>query len=154
MNLKIIISRQGNFILTILLLYFVFFGYICNVYYKEISYNLIFLYKVLFSPLSYLSVIILIIIIFIMAFREDYFQYALRNAIWLTPIIIGISFVWYWIIYGFDIFVIGKFFISLDGYLTILILLGINFFTALFASYLKIKYLAYTKRLELIRSID
>ncbi len=154
MNIKIVFSRQGNFILSILLLYFVFFGYICNIYYKNINLNLIFLYKVLFSPLSYLSVIILIIIVFIMAFREDYFQYAIRNAIWLIPIIIGLSFIWYWIIYGFDIFVIGIFFTTIDGYLTILILLGINFFTALFASYLKIKYLSYTKRLEIVKSLD
>lgn len=154
MNIKIVFSRQGNFIVSILLLYFVFFGYICNIYYKNINLNLIFLYKVLFSPLSYLSVIILIIIVFIMAFREDYFQYAIRNAIWLIPIIIGLSFIWYWIIYGFDIFVIGIFFTTIDGYLTILILLGINFFTALFASYLKIKYLSYTKRLEIVKSLD
>lgn len=154
MNIKIVFSRQGNFIVSILLLYFVFFGYICNIYYKNINLNLIFLYKVLFSPLSYLSVIILIIIVFIMAFREDYFQYAIRNAIWLIPIIIGLSFIWYWIIYGFDIFVIGIFFTAIDGYLTILILLGINFFTALFASYLKIKYLSYTKRLEIVKSLD
>jgi len=89
-----------------------------------------------------------------MAFREDYFQYALRNAIWLTPVIIGISFIWYWIIYGFNIFIIGIFFITFDGYLTILSLLGINFLTALFASYLKLKYLDYTKKLELIKSLD
>ena len=154
MKLKIVISRQGNFILSILLLYFVFFGYIANVYYKDINLNLIFLYKVLFSPLSFLSTIILFIIIFIMAFREDYFQYALRNAIWLTPIIIGISFIWYWIIYGFNIFIIGTFFTSIDGYLTILSLLGINFLTALLASYLKIKYLDLTKKLELVKSLD
>jgi len=89
-----------------------------------------------------------------MAFREDYFQFAIRNAIWLTAVIIGFSFIWYWIIYGFNIFIIGIFFITLDGYLTILSLLGINFLTALFASYLKIKYLDYTKKLELIKSLD
>ncbi|MFX1499960.1 MAG: hypothetical protein ACFFDH_03240 [Promethearchaeota archaeon] len=123
-------------------------------YDKDINTSLVFLYKVLFSPLSYFSAILLIIIVFIMAFREDYFQYALRNAIWLTPIIIGVSFIWYWIIYGFDISIIGIFLTTIDGYLTILILLGINFFTALCASYLKIKYLDYTKKLELVKSID
>jgi len=154
MNIKIDLSRQGNIILAVLLIYFVFFGYICNIYYKDINLSIIFLNKVLFSPSSYFSIIILIIIIFIMAFREDYFQYAIRNAIWLTPVIIGISFIWYWIIYGFNIFIIGIFFITFDGYLTILLLLGINFLTALFASFLKLKYLNYTKRLELIRSLD
>jgi len=159
MKFKINLSRQGNFLLSILLIYFVFFGYICNIYninegYKTIGSDLIFLYRVLFGSFSYFSSIILIIIVFLMAYREDYFQYALRNAIWLTPIIIGISWLWYWIIYGFNFFMIVNFFINLEGYITILSIFGINFGTALLASYLKIRYLDYIKKLDLIKSID
>jgi len=142
-NVKIELARQGTFILAIIFIHFIFFGYIANVYEKDIGIDLIFLNKILFSPASYLSTIILIAIVFFLAFRENFFEYGLRNSIMLVPIIIGMSWFWSWFINGFNIMIIPLFFITLDGYLTIISLLGINFATAILASILKQKYKEY-----------
>ena len=47
MELKIDFGRQGNFILAILLSYFIFFGYICNEYKKHIGDRLLFIYQII-----------------------------------------------------------------------------------------------------------
>ena len=142
-NVKIELARQGTFIVAIMLIHFIFFGYIANVYEKDIGMDIIFLNKIMFSSASYLSTLILIAIVFFLAFRENFFEYGLRNSIMLVPIIIGMSWFWSWLINGFNLLIIPLFFIRLDGYLTIISLLGINFATAILASILKQKYKAY-----------
>lgn len=122
---KIDIGRQGNFILGLLLIHFLFFGYLSNIYINSIPENsigdgILFLYKVMFNPNSYLSTIFLFLIIFFMTFRENFFEYGMRNSIWTIPFIIFESWVWYWFINGFDISLIGVYFIRIEGYLTIL----------------------------------
>jgi len=158
MKLNIDIGRQGNFIFALLMIHFVFFGFICNIYEYNIGLSILYLNQVLFktSPifplsLSFLSSIILFLIIFFMAYREPFYEYAIRNSIWMTLLIIIQSWIWYWFINGFDLVQIGIFFISLEGYLTILIILGINVVSAFTASYLRIKYKqSLTKRKEII----
>ena len=140
MKLKIEIGRQGNFIFALLLIHFVFFGYICNVCEKNTGDGILFLYKIFFSPMSILSGIILFAIVFIMVVRENFFEYGIRNSIWLIPFIIVMSWIWYWFIYGFDLGMIGFYFIRFESYLTILTLLGINLLAALTASIAKEKY--------------
>jgi hypothetical protein len=152
-NIKIEMGRQGNFIVAILLVHFVFFGYIANVFEKSIGLDIIFLNKVLFNPNSYFSIIILIAIVFFVVFRESFFEYGIRNSIMLVPIIIGMSWMWSWFINGFNLIIIPLFFASLEGYLTILVLLGINFGTALLASMLKEKYKEYKKKIKHIEPI-
>ena len=159
-KIKIELARQGNFVVAILLIHFIFFGYIANVieiYQRDLSYiyeesksfvDIIFLNKILFNPASYLSIFILITIVFFLAFRETFFEYGLRNSIMLVPIIIGMSWLWSWIINGFNLTIIPLFFITLDGYLTIISLLGINFATAILASILKQKYKEYKTKIE------
>ncbi|MHA1669662.1 MAG: hypothetical protein ACTSV5_03685 [Promethearchaeota archaeon] len=148
MKLKIEIGRQGNFIFALLLIHFVFFGYICNIYEKNIGDGILFLYKIIFSPLSILSGIILFVIVFIMVVRENFYEYGIRNSIWLIPFIIFMSWIWYWFIYGFDLSIIGFYFIRLESYLTILTLLGINLIAALIASIAKEKYARFIKKIK------
>ena len=51
------------------------------------------------------------------------------------------SFIWYWfVVESFDLSIIGKFFSTYEGYLTILILIGINMSTAILASLARQKY--------------
>jgi hypothetical protein len=86
-----------------------------------------------------------------MAYREYFFEYAIRNSIWMTILIIFQSWIWYWFTNGFDLVQIGIFFISIEGYLTILIILCINVVSAFTASYLKVKYKQYlSKHKEII----
>lgn len=86
-----------------------------------------------------------------MVFRENFFEYGIRNSIWLILIIMVESWVWYYfIVFSLpsDIFgtlasvfiAIGQFFINYEGYLTIATLLTINLLAAILASIAKEKY--------------
>lgn len=137
---KIKIGRQGNFFLGLILIYFLFFGYITNQYIQDIwgvihiGYKLIFLYQILFDPTTFWSFIILFGIIFLISLRESFFEYAIRNSIWYIPAILIMSWFWYWILNGFDPTVFYIYFIRFEGYLTILSLLCINLSAAVLAS--------------------
>ena len=147
MKIKIELSRQGNFLLAILFTHFIFFGYICNIYGKAIGERLLFLHQVLFTPSSFLSTIILFLIVFFMVYRENFFEYGIRNSIWLTPIIIVQSWIWRWFINGFDITIIGDFFTRYEGYLTIFTLLCLNLFSAILAAITTGEYKKYYKQI-------
>ena len=148
---KIEFARQTNFVLALLLIHFVFFGYLSNVYAKSIGEGVLFLHQVLFHPQSYFASIILVGIVFIMAFREKFFEYGIRNSIWLVPFIIVQSWIWYWfVIENFDITVIWIYFLRIESYITILTLLGINILTAILAAIAREKYNAYKVRVKKI----
>lgn len=152
-KIEIDLSRQSNFILTLLLIHFVFFGFICNIYLKNIGEELLFLYQILFNPTTILSLVILIAIVFFMVIREDFLEYGIRNSIWLTPFIIGMSWFWYWFLNGLDITFIGQYFIRIESYLTILSILAINFLTAIMTSIIKEKYKKYIEKIKKIDNI-
>ena len=131
---KIELGRQGNFILGLFLIYFVFFGYICNAYRKNIGQELIFLNQAFFNPSTFLSLIILFLIIFFVSLREKFFEYAIRNSIWYIPAIMIMSWFWYWFIFGFDATVFYIYFIRIEGYLTLISLLCVNLLASILAS--------------------
>lgn len=150
---KIEFARQGNFILSLMLIHFIFFGYLSNRYRKSIGNQILYLYQVLFNPYSFVSLIILFIIVFTMVFREKFFEYGIRNSIWLTPFIIGQSWFWYiFVNYKLDIFnQIGRFFTSYEGYLTIFSILSVNLLAAILAVYTRSIYNEYFKKIEEIQ---
>jgi hypothetical protein len=145
---KIQIGRQGNFIFGLILLYFVFFGYIANAFPRTldqttipastvqttIGEKLLFLYQIMFNPSTFWAFIILFGIIFLVSYRESFYEYAIRNSLWYIPAILIISWIWYWIIYGFDPVVFIIYFIRIEGYLTIISLVCINLLAAITAS--------------------
>ncbi len=150
MRTKIEFARQGNLIFAILMIHFIFFGYISNRYRKSIGEDILYLHKILFNPYSFVSLIILFIIVFFMVYREDFYEYGIRNSIWLTPMIIGQSWFWYiFVTYRLDVFVaIGRFFTSYEGYLTIFSVLTINLLAATLAAFTKQKYQEHVKKIE------
>lgn len=154
---KIDFARQTNFILALLLIHFVFFGYLSNVYPKSagdmanqiIGENILFLYRVMFNRYSFFASIILFAIVFVMVFRERFFEYGIRNSIWLIPFIIVQSWIWYWfIIESFDISVIWGYFTRIESYITILILLGMNILAAILGAIAREKYNAFIQRVK------
>jgi len=215
---KIEFARQTNFILALLLIHFAFFGYLSNVYEKEIGEGVLFLYQVLFLPIPVslsvfwltiivaliifmgvftfaskieasdkklliillafiscvliipivitiprflgifilvaipdFSVIILAGIVFLMAFRERFFEYGIRNSIWLIPFIIVQSWIWYWfIIESFDISVIWGYFTRIESYINIFILLGINILAAILGAIARERYNIFISRVKKI----
>ncbi|MEJ2296798.1 MAG: hypothetical protein P8Y23_18790 [Candidatus Lokiarchaeota archaeon] len=160
---KIEIARQTNFIIALLLIHFAFFGYLSNVYPKfdstepllnqQLGLTILFLYQVMFSPSSFLSTIILFLIVYVMVIREHFYEYGIRNSIWLVLFIIIESWIWYWFIIGrFDIIAIGVYFTRIESYITILVLLGVNLLAALLGAITKESYRAYTRRAESIKN--
>jgi len=148
---KLDISRQTNFILALLLIHFAFFGYLANVYDKDIGEGVLFLYQVLFHPQSFFSSIILALIVFLTAFREKFFEYGIRNSIWLVLAIVIQSWIWYWfIIESFDITLIGAYFLRIESYITILTLLGLNTFVAILAAVAREKYNVIRNRIKVV----
>lgn len=148
---KIEFARQTNFILALLLIHFVFFGYLANVYEKDIGESVLFLYQVMFDPRSYFASILLALIVFFMVFRERFFEYGIRNSIWLIPFIIVMSWIWYWfIIESFDISLIWGYFTRIESYITILILLGINILAAILAAIARERYNIFITRVKKI----
>ena len=148
---KIDIGRQGNFILALLLIHFLFFGYLSNIYTNSIPADtigdgILFLYKVLFSPNSYLSATFLFLIIFFMTFRENFFEYGMRNSIWTIPFIIFESWIWYWFINGFNISLIGVYFIRIETYLTILSLVALILSATFLGAIAKESYKVYKEK--------
>ena len=140
MKFKIEFGRQGNFILAALLTHFVFFGYICLTLPETVRTRLLFLPQLFFSIDYFWSLIILIAIIFIMGVREKFFEYGIRNSIWLTPVVVLESWFWYWFINDFNLTFIIDYFTMVDGYMTIFTILLINFLTAIVAAYVRQKY--------------
>jgi hypothetical protein len=145
---KINIGRQGNFMLGLLLIHFLFFGYLSNVYIPPnyVGTRVLFLYQIMFNPTSFLSVIFLFLIIFFMTFRENFFEYGMRNSIWTIPFIIVESWIWYWFIYGFDITVIGVYFIRIETYINLLSLLVIILSATFSGAISKEKYKEYREK--------
>ncbi len=150
MKKKIEMGRQTKFILACLLIHFLFFGYICNVYEKSIGENILFLHRAMFNPSSFLSALILFAIVFITVYRERFFEYGIRNSIWLILFIIFESWIWYWFINGFDILIIFIYFTKLETLITILSLLGINLLSAFLGASLKQIYINYLEKLKTI----
>lgn len=148
---KIDIGRQGNFILSLLLIHFVFFGIISNVYRKTIGMDIFFLHRVMFNSRSYLSGIVLFLIIFQMTFRENFYEYGIRNSLWTIPFIIVSSWVWYWFIDGeFNIGIIGIYFIQIESYISILSLLAIILSASFLGAMAKEKYKRYIAKAQTI----
>ncbi len=148
---KIDLGRQTNFIIALLFVHFIFFGYISNVYYKTLGADILYLHRVLFHPSSFLSFILLFGIIFYMVYRENFYEYGIRNSIWIIPFILIESWVWYffifydleidiWIHFGNLFAAIGQFFINYEGYVTIFTLFATNLLAAILASIAKEKY--------------
>lgn len=146
---KVDFGRQGNLILALLLIHFVFFGYLSNVFYKNIGPDILFLHRVLFHPMSYISSIILFLIIFLMTFRENFFEYGIRNSIWIIPFIMIESWVWYWFIYErFEITIIGYYFVQWEAYVTILSLFMIVLLASLLGAMAREKYNRYMMKAQ------
>ncbi len=120
-------GQMGNFIFSLLLIYFLFFGYICFIYDKEPGDNLLFVYNNFFNNYvfefhdeiidffsdntnltntvieisypSYYTLIILILIGTLQGYREDFLVYSIKYNLWMIPFILLFSWTWYAINY-------------------------------------------------------
>lgn len=158
----------GKFLVFLLGLHFLYFGYISNAYEKIPGDNLLFLYQGLFdfshvpawsqTPTWYFGWLALFVCVVFMAFSEDFLMVAMKKAIWTVPIVIANSLVWYWwnyyFYYMYDYYgplfggtnkmkffqPLVSYFGSYKGYLNILIMFIIISGFAIFGGFLKILY--------------
>ena len=80
-----------------------------------------------------------------MGLREKFFEYGIRNSIWLVPIIVIESWIWYWIIDVYKVNFFVDYFLNINSYYTIVVLFIIVFLTAVAAAYFRQKYEEYIR---------
>lgn len=178
-NKKIDFIIAGKFILGLLLIHFLFFGYICNIFNKTPGDNLLFVYLSFFNSISWASILILFAIGVVQAFREDFLIYAIKNSIWTIPFIILMSWFWYMInyfnipfLYNFWsidawgywfsqlqldfiglINLLGSYFTSINGYLNILVLGLVYISAGILGGYFKTLYFAAMKKRNIVTNV-
>ena len=109
-------GRQGKFFIAVLIIFFGFFGVIQEAHGRWIYEELIWLWKAfprvdswIFSgefelvseettQIGIIPILILFLTCFFITYIEDIYLYGIRLAIWLVPIILGISIFWYYYI--------------------------------------------------------
>jgi signal transduction histidine kinase len=98
-----------------------------------------------------IAFILLFAIVFLMVFRERFFEYGIRNSIWLVPFIIIQTWIWYWFITeSFDISIIWGYFTRIESYITILTLLGTNILAAILGAIARERYNVFISRIKKI----
>ena len=140
MKRRLNLSKHGNLLVVIFFIHFVFFGYICYIYPENAGTKVIYLNQTLFETESFISLIILVVAVFLMGINEKFFEYGIRNSIWLVPIIVIESWIWYWIINVYQVNFFVDYFLNLNSYFTILVLFCVIFITAVLAAYVRQKY--------------
>ena len=81
-----------------------------------------------------------------MTYREHFFEYGMRNSIWTIPFIIIESWIWYWFVTDFNIAVIGFYFIRIETYINLLVLLAIILLATFSGAITKEKYKQYKEK--------
>ena len=92
----------------------------------------------------FLGAILLFIVCLIMTYKEDIPHYGIRASIWLVPTIVLEGFIFYFVMFGFsfDPFILQ--FAHFEGYLNILILIGLTLSGSLIG--MKLKQLSVRKK--------
>ncbi|MHA1893657.1 MAG: hypothetical protein ACTSX4_04060 [Candidatus Helarchaeota archaeon] len=166
-KIKMKLSLSQNIIVGVLLLYFIFFGWITNCGTPEIQNNpqdyppdnILFVYATFFNfedkfhawglhipellefiyeiPVA-ASLIILILIGIYQSYRENFVVYGIKNNLWTVPFIILISWIWTSINAHELIFTtIGRYFSSYHGYLNLIVLIFVYCLAGFIGSWLK-----------------
>ncbi len=147
-------AKTGKFIVFLLVVHFLFFGAIANIYGKDVDDEALFVFKSFFSASSWFTILILIVILIGVAFSEDFLVDGVKNCLKIVPFILISSIMWTIIngIGNFDVVwylriltPIKDYFVSWEGYLNIVILLIIAVGSSILGGYLKIKTVEYRK---------
>jgi hypothetical protein len=132
---KIDWGRQGGVILGYIVVFFGYYGIIANTvmfdqYGNWISFVemdkslLIFTYQTYIQSL-FLPAILLLLVSFLLTYKEDVPQYGIKASIWIVPFLIAQGFIFYFIMFGFSMEPFILQFIFIEGYLNVLILYGL-----------------------------
>jgi hypothetical protein len=92
----------------------------------------------------FIGAILVLVVCFILTYKEDIPHYGIRASIWLVPIIIIEGFIFYFVMFGFSFEPIILQFVHIEGYLNILILIGLTLSGSLIG--MKLKQLSIRKK--------
>ena len=73
----------------------------------------------------FLPAVLLFLVSFLLTYKEEIYQYGLKASIWIVPLLIAEGFIFYFIMFGFSWEPFIWQFMTLGGYLNILILFGL-----------------------------
>ena len=135
---KIEWGRQGGVILGYIVVLLGYYGIIANTvmfdqYGYWISFTemdkslLIFTYQTYFQSF-FLPALLLLLVSFLLTYKEETPQYGIKASIWIVPLLIAQGFIFYFIMFGFSIEPFILQFVSIEGYLNVLILYGLVIF--------------------------
>lgn len=140
--IKLDFRKQGGFILGLLIIFFGYFGIICNmvmvneqgypIQYTEWENKSFIIYSYeTFIQTYFLPAFLLFFLCFFLTYKEDISNYGIKHSIWFVPFIIAFSIIWYWAVSGLSVEPFSLLFTRGEGYLTIFILYAINISGAL-----------------------
>lgn len=156
--IQLTFKNQGGFVVGLIAIFYGYFGIICNsvmydpstgfqIHKNEwIGGNLIIWSYQTYVQTFFIPAFILFFVCFYLTFKEDIPYYGIKSSIWLVPITILISFLWFWIADVNGIW-FQPFILLLghpNGYLTIFIIFAINLSGSLIG--MRVKQLVLAKR--------
>lgn len=144
---KIEWGRQGGVIFGYIVVLLGYYGIIANtVMFDQYGYwisfaemdksLLIFTYQTYFQSF-FLPALLLLLISFLLTYKEETPQYGIKASIWIVPLLIAQGFIFYFIMFGFSMEPFLLQFASIEGYINILILYGLVIFGSVFGMKLK-----------------
>ncbi len=144
---KIEWGRQGGVIFGYIIVLLGYYGIIANTvmfdqfgnWISFVDMNeslLIFTYLTYFQSF-FLPALLLLLVSFLLAYKEDVPQYGIKASIWIVPLLIAQGFIFYFIMFGFSMEPFLLQFASIEGYINILILYGLVIFGSVFGMKLK-----------------
>lgn len=158
-HVKLIMKNQGGWLIGFLVIFFLYFGVMANILmYEQTVFETVFgkvilqsqIHKsewteghlLIWSYLTYLRTfflppLILFITCLILTYRQSNPHYGIKSSMWYVPIIICLSFLWHWYLFGLSITPFVLQFGTVQGYINIIILYSLNFSGALVGMKLK-----------------
>ena len=144
---KIEWGRQGGVIFGYIVVLLGYYGIIANTvmfdqYGSWISFAemdkslLIFTYQTYFQSF-FLPALLLLLISFLLTYKEETPQYGIKASIWIVPILIAQGFIFYFIMFGFSMEPFILQFASIEGYFNVLVLYGLVISGSVFGMKLK-----------------
>ena len=144
---KIDWGRQGGVIFSYIIVFLGYYGTIANTvmfdqygnWISFIEFNkslLIFTYQTYFQSF-FLPAILLLLVSFFLAYKEDVPQYGIKASIWIVPLLIVQGFIFYFMMDGFSMEPFILQFASIEGYFNIFIMYGLVISGSVFVMKLK-----------------
>jgi len=134
-HFKIDWGRQGSVIIGYIVIILGYYGIIANtmlfdqygnwISFVDMDRTMLIWTYITYTHSFFLSPLLLFLVCFFLTYKEDIPHYGIRASIWLVPTLIIEGFVFYFSMFGFNLEPFILQFANIQGYLNILILIGL-----------------------------